>query len=64
MAESEDTAGAAARLEAALERIARSTADRPASTSGEVDDTRAAEIGQRLDNLIAQLRRALAKATY
>jgi hypothetical protein len=66
MAQGEDPAQAARRLEAALERIAYGT-DRllhalPTSDAprGEETPVELAEIAERLDALIAQLRRTLA----
>lgn len=61
MAESEDVAHAAARLEAALERIAQAIAARPPQPAGQPQAADTAEVSARLDNLIAQLRRALAR---
>ena len=61
--EPEDPDIAADRLEAALERIARLTAVRPAPadvTTSEADLT-VAEIAERLDALIGRLRAALGK---
>jgi uncharacterized protein YbjT (DUF2867 family) len=52
MAESDDPAAAAARLEAALERIARLTGRPPGPPP---------ELAQRLDALIVQIRRLLAR---
>lgn len=59
MPESDEARSAAARLEAALERIARH-ATSPSQGPG-TPDPRLAELAQRLDALIATLRRALAK---
>jgi hypothetical protein len=64
MAQAEDPAQAAARLEAALERIAFAS-DRLTSAPTDADAPPTAvlaEVATRLDGLIAQLRRALAKA--
>jgi hypothetical protein len=59
MPESEEVAAAAARLEAALERIAQRAARRPPE-EGE-QDRRITEVVTRLEALIATLRGALAK---
>ena len=59
--ESDEASSAAARLEAALERIARHAAGPLPALSA--PDPRLAELAQRLDALIATLRRALAKGT-
>lgn len=61
MPESEEARSAAARLEAALERIARHGAGSLHAPSA--PDPRLAELAERLDALIATLRRALAKGT-
>jgi broad specificity phosphatase PhoE len=60
MPEGEDLAEAAARLEAALERIARQAAERPPSER--TQDPRVAEVVARLDALITSLRGALARS--
>jgi len=61
--QAEDPDAAADRLEAALERIARNSAVRPAPapapTDRPEDDLSVAEIAERLDSLIARLRSAL-----
>ena len=60
--EAEDPEDAAARLEAALERIARLSGTRPAAaSSGAVSDSAVPidEIAARLDELIDRLRTAL-----
>jgi hypothetical protein len=61
--ELEDPDAAAARLEAALERIARLTAIQPAPNLAPVPDTDLSipEIAERLDSLIGRLRAALDK---
>jgi hypothetical protein len=61
--ELEDPDAAAARLEAALERIARLTAIQPAPNPAPVPDTDLSipEIAERLDSLIGRLRAALDK---
>jgi broad specificity phosphatase PhoE len=58
--EGEELAEAAARLEAALERIAREAAERPPSER--IEDPRVARVVARLDALIASLRGALARS--
>ncbi len=58
MAQTEDLAQAAARLEAALERIAHATSGGLAE-AGNGSGVAPGEIASRLDALIAQLRRAL-----
>ncbi len=55
----EELAEAAARLEAALERIARQAAERPPSER--IEDPRVARVLARLDALISSLRGALAR---
>jgi hypothetical protein len=60
MPEGGEVATATARLEAALERIARGTADRPADEVAR--DPRLAKVAARLDALIASLRSALGEA--
>lgn len=67
MAQAEDPVQAAARLEAALERIAFATYRLGAGAGGTADDGVTpspvlAEVATRLDGLIAQLRRALETA--
>ncbi len=63
MAENEDPAEAALRLEAALERIARYAHNRDSPVpSPESPGADTARIAARLDALIAQLRAALATA--
>jgi uncharacterized membrane protein len=57
--ESEEVAAAAARLEAALERIAQQAAKRPPEEGGE--NPRVAEVVSRLEALIATLRSALGR---
>jgi hypothetical protein len=61
--QAEDPEAAADRLEAALERIARNSAVRPAPAAAPMerpdDDLSVAEIAERLDSLIARLRTAL-----
>jgi hypothetical protein len=61
--ELEDPDAAAARLEAALERIARLTAIQSATKTASVPDTdlSVSEIAERLDSLIGRLRAALDK---
>jgi hypothetical protein len=61
--ELEDPDAAAARLEAALERIARLTAIQSAPNTAPVPDTELSisEIAERLDSLIGRLRAALDK---
>ena len=61
--ELEDPDAAAARLEAALERIARLTAIQSATNTAPVPDTdlSVSEIAERLDALIGRLRAALDK---
>ena len=61
--ELEDPDAAAARLEAALERIARLTAMQSAPNTAPVPDTDLSipEIAERLDSLIGRLRAALDK---
>jgi hypothetical protein len=61
--ELEDPDAAAARLEAALERIARLTAIQSAPNTAPVPDTdlSVSEIAERLDSLIGRLRAALDK---
>jgi hypothetical protein len=61
--EPEDPDAAADRLEAALERIARLTAVRPASSNSPPPDSDLSipEIAERLDSLISRLRAALGK---
>jgi hypothetical protein len=61
--ELEDPDAAAARLEAALERIARLTAIQSAPNTTPVPDTDLSipEIAERLDSLIGRLRAALDK---
>jgi hypothetical protein len=61
--ELEDPDAAAARLEAALERIARLTAIQSAPNTAPVPDTDLSipEIAERLDSLIGRLRAALDK---
>jgi hypothetical protein len=61
--ELEDPDAAAARLEAALERIARLTAIQSAPNTAPVSDTdlSISEIAERLDSLIGRLRAALDK---
>jgi hypothetical protein len=61
--ELEDPDAAAARLEAALERIARLTAIQSAPSTTPVPDTELSipEIAERLDSLIGRLRAALDK---
>ena len=61
--ELEDPDAAAARLEAALERIARLTAIQSAPNAAPVPDTDLSipEIAERLDSLIGRLRAALDK---
>ena len=61
--EHEDPDAAAARLEAALERIARLTAIQSAPNITPVPDTELSipEIAERLDSLIGRLRAALDK---
>jgi hypothetical protein len=61
--ELEDPDAAAARLEAALERIARLTAIQSAPNTPPVSDTdlSISEIAERLDSLIGRLRAALDK---
>jgi hypothetical protein len=61
--ELEDPDAAAARLEAALERIARLTAIQSAPNTAPVPDTdlSISEIAERLDSLIGRLRAALDK---
>jgi hypothetical protein len=61
--ELEDPDAAAARLEAALERIARLTATQSAPNRAPVPDTDLSipEIAERLDTLIGRLRAALDK---
>ena len=61
--ELEDPDAAAARLEAALERIARLTALQPAPNPASLPDTDLSvpEIAERLDSLIGRLRAALDK---
>jgi hypothetical protein len=61
--ELEDPDAAAARLEAALERIARLTAIQPAAipAPGPDTDLSVPEIAERLDSLIGRLRAALDK---
>ena len=61
--ELEDPDAAAARLEAALERIARLTATQSAPNTTPVPDTELSipEIAERLDSLIGRLRAALDK---
>jgi broad specificity phosphatase PhoE len=74
MAEGEDAAQAAARLEAALDRIANLTQGRPEPQAASVahdaaghnnppggEDVPVAELAARLDAVIAQLRRLLAR---
>jgi hypothetical protein len=61
--QAEDPEAAADRLEAALERIARISAVRPASAPTQLersdDELSVSEIAERLDSLIARLRTAL-----
>ena len=59
--EPEDPDAAADRLEAALERIARLSAVRPAPAQASAPDSElsVAEIAERLDQLISRLRAAL-----
>lgn len=61
--ELEDPEAAAARLEAALERIARLTAIQSAPNTGPMPDTELSipEIAERLNSLIGRLRAALDK---
>jgi hypothetical protein len=61
--EFEDPDAAAARLEAALERIARLAAIQPARNPASAADTDLSipEIAERLDSLIGRLRAALDK---
>ena len=61
--EPEDPDAAAARLEAALERIARLTAIQSVPNAAPVPDTDLSipEIAERLDSLIGRLRAALGK---
>lgn len=61
--EPDDPDAAADRLEAALERIARLAAVRPAHAHGSIPDAdlSVAEIAERLDSLIGRLRAALGK---
>lgn len=63
MPESEEMA--ATRLEAALERIARSAAERPPASAGSLplsaSDPRVTELATRLDALIASLKAVLGR---
>lgn len=61
MADNEDPAESAVRLEAALERIARHT--QPTAAPRASSGAESARLATRLDALIAQLRAALAAAT-
>ena len=61
MAEAEEAALSAARLEAALERIAKAGALGVHAGGGEDGATDTAEIAARLDTLIATVKRALAR---
>ena len=63
MAEAEDAAVSAERLEAALERIARAKPRGAAASDflGDDEAVDAAELSARLDTLIATVKRALAR---
>ncbi len=59
--ETDNAEAAAARLEAALERIAR-VAEQPAPSVTEAASLRVSEVAARLDGMIARLRTALDRA--